>query len=48
MWMHIDGHFAQWGVKRQSAVLAMKTVLDQFVDGIASVAWLKTQKLMRK
>jgi AcrR family transcriptional regulator len=46
--MHVDGHLPQWGVKRQGAVLAMKTVLDQFVEGIASDVWLKTHKLIRK
>jgi AcrR family transcriptional regulator len=45
--MYVDDHLPQWGVKRQGAVLAMRTALDQFVDGIASDVWLRTHKLVR-
>jgi AcrR family transcriptional regulator len=42
--MYVDGHLPQWGVKRQGAVSAMRTALDQFIDGIASEVWQKTHK----
>jgi AcrR family transcriptional regulator len=42
--MYVDGHLPHWGVKRQGAVAAMRTALDQFIGGIASEVWLKTHK----
>jgi hypothetical protein len=35
-------------VRQQGALLAMRTTLDRFVDGIAADAWLKTHKRVRK
>jgi AcrR family transcriptional regulator len=46
--MYIDGHLPQWGVKPQGATLAMRAALDQFMEGIASDAWLKMRKRARK
>jgi AcrR family transcriptional regulator len=45
--MYIDGHLPQWGVKQKDAVAAMETAMDQFVDGIASDAWLRGQRRVR-
>lgn len=46
--MYIDGHMPQWGVKQSDAMHAMEVVLDQFIDGIASDAWLKSHKRVKK
>jgi len=46
--MYIDGHMPQWGVKQGDAMRAMEVVLDQFMEGIASDAWLKSHKRVKR
>lgn len=41
--MYIDGHMPQWGVQEAGAMDAMESVLDQFIEGIASEAWLNSK-----
>ena len=41
--MYIDGHMPQWGVQDADAMSAMESVLDQFINGVASEAWLKSK-----
>ncbi|MGZ3236564.1 MAG: TetR/AcrR family transcriptional regulator [Burkholderiaceae bacterium] len=42
--MYIDGHMPQWGVKQGEVIRTMEAAIDQFIDGIASDAWLKFHK----
>ena len=46
--MYTDGHMPQWGVKQGDAMRAMEVVLDQFVEGIASDAWRKSHKRVKR
>lgn len=41
--MYVDGHLLQWGVGKQHWGKAIEKALNQFIEGIASDAWLSAQ-----
>jgi AcrR family transcriptional regulator len=41
--MYVDGHLPQWGVDKQHWGGAIEKALDQFIEGIATDAWLKSK-----